>query len=513
MSKILWIDDEIEMLRPHCLALTNKGHEISTANNAFDALDMIADDHFDLIFLDENMPGRSGLDALPDIKAKAPDTPVVMVTKSEEEQIMDAAIGSKIADYLVKPINSATLQACIKKLINKGQLIEQTTQQRYQQDYQRIQSLIGQCRTFADWAEVYHTLVRWELELEGTGMSDLLLMQKEEANNAFCSFIKKNYIDWITTPTATDTPLLSNRIMKERVMPAINKDEKVVLIVIDNCRLDQWEEIRKMLSPDFNIDTELYCAILPTATQFARNAIFSGLMPAEIKKLYPQYWCDTDEESSQNAHEKELIGSFLERYRFKDVKYAYYKVNDNESGERIVSIFNNYKQNNLNAFVYNFMDMLSHARTDNKIVNQLSQTSAAYRSITKSWFENSPLYKMIKLLGQLNIKIILTTDHGNIRVSKPHRIKGERNLNSNLRYKNGRNLAEYKPASTFEVEPEQAKLPRLQLSGKYVIAMGEDFFVYPNDQNEFTKRFTSTFQHGGISMEEMIVPLATLTAK
>ncbi len=515
MSKVLWIDDEIEILRPHCLTLNNKGHEVTTANNAFDALDELREKHFDIIFLDENMPGRSGLDVLPDIKALAPDTPVVMVTKSEEENVMDAAIGSKIADYIVKPINSAQLLACIKKLIDKRALVEKTALDKYGAEYGRIQMQMSECRTFDDWAALYNALVHWELELENTDtMNEMLLMQKREANNGFCRFVKKNYAEWIANPKSAGTPLMSNRIMADRVLPVLDKGEKVVLIVIDNCRVDQWELIRSMLAPDFNVKSELYCAILPTATQFARNAIFSGLMPSEIKAQFPEFWVDDDEdESSQNKFEKELIGTFFERYRKRDIQYAYYKVNDNASGERIVAKFNNYKQNNLNAFVYNFMDMLSHARTDNRIVGELSQDAAAYRSLTKSWFEHSPLYTMIKLLGELHYKIMITTDHGNIRVSKAQRIKGEKDLNSNLRYKNGRNLADYKASDVFELEPDKGKLPRTSVSAKYVFATNEDFFVYPNDFNTYVEKYNDTFQHGGISMEEMIVPFAVLEAK
>ncbi|MBP5418600.1 MAG: bifunctional response regulator/alkaline phosphatase family protein [Bacteroidales bacterium] len=514
MSKILWIDDEIEMLRPHCMSLNNRGHEVSTANNAFDALDDLRTHHYDLIFLDENMPGRSGLDVLPDIKVLAPDTPVVMVTKSEEERVMEEAIGSKIAYYLVKPINSAQLLACIKQLIDKRSLVEKTALEKYQTEYRSIQMQMDACRTFADWASLYNMLIHWELELENTDtMSELLLMQKRDANNGFCRFVKKNYSEWIANPKAADVPLMSNRLMVERVLPTLEKGEKVVLIVIDNCRVDQWELIRQMLAPDFNIKSELYCAILPTATQYARNSIFSGLMPADIKKNYPEYWTDEDDESSQNRFEKELIGTFFERYRKTNFQYAYYKVNDSESGDRIVNKFNNYKQNNLNAFVYNFMDMLSHARTENKIVSQLSENAAAYRSITKSWFEHSPLYNMIKLLGDLRYKIMITTDHGNIRVSNAQRIKGERDLNSNLRFKNGRNLAEYKASDVFELDPDKGKLPRISVSAKYVFATNEDFFVYPNDFNTYVDKYNNTFQHGGISMEEMIVPFAILEAK
>lgn len=511
--RILWIDDEIEMLKAHIISLENKNYEVKCCTNGYDALEILnKGERFDLIFLDENMPGMTGLDALPKIKQICPDTPIVMVTKSEEECIMDQAIGSKIADYLIKPVNPSQLLICLKKNIEGKRLVKETAQSKYQREFSQLSMQIQDCQTFDDWANIYSKLVFWELELQSQKtLDDIQLLQKHDANNSFAKFIRKNYLNWIANPS--EAPLMSDKVMARRILPLLDKGEKIALIVIDNCRLDQWETIRTMLADDFNISTELYCSILPTATQFARNAIFSGLMPSQIKEMYPDYWCDDDDESSQNRFENQLIGTFFERYRRHDISYGYYKVNDSESGNRLVSIYSRYKKNNLNAFVYNFVDMLSHARTDIKMVKELSEDAAAYRSITKSWFEHSPLYELIEILKEQRIKIIITTDHGSIRVNNPVKIIGDRKVNTNLRYKTGKSLS-YNDKNLFVIStPEAAMLPRNNLTSTYVFTQNDDFFAYPNNFNHFVAQYTDTFQHGGISMEEMIIPLATLIPK
>lgn len=511
-ARILWIDDEIDLLKAHCIYLQNRGYEISTETNAVDALTTLKGETFDIIFLDENMPGMSGLDAIYSIKEICPDTPVVMVTKSEEENIMEQAIGSKIADYLIKPVNPSQLLLCVKKNTTGHRLISETTQTQYRSQFQSIAMQTMECRTFDDWAALYQKLVYWELELQSVKtLDDVQMMQKSEANLGFAKFVKRNYLDWIKNPD--NAPLMSHKLMSRRVMPLIDAGEKVALIVIDNCRLDQWEVIRQMLTPDFSINTELYCSILPTATQFARNAIFSGLMPLQIKEMYPDYWVDSDDESSQNKYENQLLGTFFERYRKKDVSYGYYKVNDAESGNRFVNIFNRYQRNNLNAIVFNFVDMLSHARTDSKMLKELSGDMAAYRSLTRSWFEHSPLYDLIYMLRDHGIKIMITTDHGTIKVSRPIKLQGDKEVNSNLRFKTGKQLL-HNDKDIYVIEkPSEAMLPQSNITSTYAFVSGEDYFVYPNNFNKYADMYDGTFQHGGISMEEMIIPLATLVGK
>ncbi len=510
--KILWVDDEIDLLKAHCIYLQSHGYEVSTETNANDALDTLRANSFDIVFLDENMPGMSGLDALHSIKEVAPDTPVVMVTKSEEESIMEQAIGQKIADYIIKPVNPSQLLLCVKKNTERQRLIAETMQAKYRDQFQQIAMQTMECRTFDDWAALYQKLVFWELELSKVKtLYDVQLMQKAEANKGFARFVKNNYEDWISNPDSA--PLMSHKVMSKRILPMLDAGEKVALIVIDNCRLDQWELFREILAPDFNISTELYCSILPTSTQYARNAIFSGLMPLQITQLYSDLWVESDDESSQNKYEKELLGTFFERFRRKNVQHAYYKVNDTESANRFLSIFNRYKQNDLNALVFNFVDMLSHARTDVKMVKELSTDMAAFRSITRSWFEHSPLVELLHRMRDLGIKIVITTDHGSIRVSHPVKIIGDREVNTNLRFKTGKQLS-CNDKNIFEVrKPEDIMLPKSKLTSSYVFATGEDFFVYPNNFNQYAEMYNDTFQHGGISMEEMIVPLATLVGK
>jgi hypothetical protein len=369
-----------------------------------------------------------------------------------------------------------------------------------------------ECRTFDDWCQLYQKLVYWELDLQNVNtMDDIHMTLKQEANSAFAKFIKKNYCNWITDPD--NAPLMSNKIMSKRILPMLENGENVVLIVIDNCRLDQWETMQTLLSQDFKINTELYCSILPTATLYARNAIFSGLMPLLIKQLYPDYWVESEDESSQNKYENQLLGTFFERYRKRNISYGYYKVNDNDAGVRLLNIFHRYKQNNLNAFVYNFVDMLSHARTETKMIKELSMDEAAYRSLTESWFKHSPLYKLIMILKQQNVKIAITTDHGAIRVSNPLEIAGDKDINTNLRFKTAKNIT-YNPKQVFEIKnPEEILLPKSNLSSSYIFATNNDFFIYRNNHSYYSNMFKDTFQHGGISMEEMIVPLAILEAK
>lgn len=513
---LLWVDDEIELLKAHIIFLEKKGYEVITVSNGTDAIDQCRQHTFDLVLLDEMMPGLTGLETLQKIKDISPATPIVMVTKSEEENIMDQAIGSKIADYLIKPVNPNQILLTLKKNIHRKEIVTEVTQTGYQQSFMNISMQISDCRSLADWMKVYRTLVHWELELSSTdsSMTEILGTQKEEANIGFTKFIKKNYIDWMDAmkQQSPDRPTMSPDIFKKKIFPLLDKGEKVFLIVIDNFRYDQWRMLSQEIGDQFDIDEDMYISILPTATQYARNAIFSGLMPNKIAQMFPNLWVDEDEEEGKNLNEGPLIQTQLDRYRRHNT-FSYAKINDPTASDRFLEKFNTLKNNDLNVVVMNFIDMLSHARTESKMVRELANNESAYRSITLSWFRHSVISDLFKLLAQSDYKVLITTDHGSIRVSKPVKIIGDRNTNTNLRYKLGKNLS-YNDRDTFVIhDPQKAHLPAPNLSTSYVFAAGDLFFAYPNNYNYYVSYYKDTFQHGGISMEEMLIPLVTLTPR
>lgn len=510
--RILWVDDEIELLKPHILFLEEKGYEIITANSGQDALDYCKDENFDLIFLDENMPGLTGLQTLVKIKEIHPATPVIMITKSEDEGIMTEAIGKKIADYLIKPVNPNQILLSIKKNLHKDDIVTEATMEGYREQFSKISAQINDSFTFDDWVETYKKLVFWEIELTSTQnpLLELVISQKQDANHAFVKFIKKNYTTWIQN--TNDRPLISPDLFKKKVFPKLDNDEKLFLILIDNFRLDQWWAIKDMLASDFSFEEEMYLSILPTATQYARNAIFSGLMPLQISEMYPELWIEETEDEGKNINEEALLQAQLDRFR-KQYSFSYDKIHTSAYGNKYIQNLNTLSKNQLNVIVVNFVDMLSHARTDSRMIRELAANEAAYRSLTRSWFRHSSINNLFKSLAKLGYKIILTTDHGTIRVKNPIRVIGDKNTNTNLRYKVGKNL-DYDYKKVYESRnPSQMGLPSPNLSSKYIFAQNEDFFAYPNNYNHYASYYTDTFQHGGVSIEEMIVPLITLNPK
>ena len=509
---LLWVDDEIEQLRAHLLFLEKKGYEVVTVSNGTDAIEECRSRSFDLVLLDEQMPGISGLETLQRIKELQPALPVVMVTKSEEENIMEQAIGQKIADYLIKPVNPNQILLTLKKNIHRREIETEVTQSQYQQRFAQIAMQIQDCRTWQDWKELYRRLVHWELQLSSTdsSMTEMLQMQKEEANLGFAKFVKKNYLSSLTP--RDEAPTFSHQLFKKKVFPLLNEGRKVMLVVMDNFRYDQWRMLSHEIGDLFEMDEDLYFSILPTATQYARNAIFSGLMPDQIARMFPDLWVDEDEEEGKNLNEEPLIRTQIERYRRHDT-FSYHKVNTSQDAEKLLGQMKQMEKNDLNVVVFNFIDMLSHARTESRMVRELANNESAYRSITLSWLRHSVISDFFRQLAQTDYTVLVTTDHGSIRCTKPVKIVGDRNTNTTLRYKLGKNLA-YSDKDLFVIkDPQKAFLPAPNLSTSYVFATGDSFFAYPNNYNYYVSYYRDTFQHGGISMEEMIIPLVTLKGK
>lgn len=511
--KILWTDDEIDLLRPYVIFLEEKGYEVFTANNGQDAIDLCREHNFDIIFLDENMPGLSGLQTLAHIKVINSGIPVVMITKNEEENIMDMAIGSKIADYLIKPVNPSQILMTLKKHVHKKDIISEQTTTNYRSEFAQIGMQINDCRTYDDWTELYKKLLYWELELDASEneMKDLLQMQKTEANSTFSKFIKKNYQSWYENPD--DKPMTSPDFFRKKVFPLLDSGEKVFVIVVDNFRYDQWMAIKELLNEYFIfLEEDSYYSILPTATQYARNAIFSGLMPLQIQQMYPKLWVDEDSDDGKNLNEEALLQTQIDRFR-KKYTFSYHKINDSFSGEKLIERMPTLMNNQLNVCVLNFIDMLSHAKTDSKMMRELVQDESAYRSLTLSWFKHSSTLELFKTLAANKVKVVLTTDHGTIKVDNPVKVVGDKATNVNLRYKVGKNLG-YNKKEVFEItQPAKVGLPNPNVSSVYIFTSNEDFFAYPNNYNYYVSYYKNTFQHGGISLEEMIIPSVTMISK
>ncbi|MBN1157747.1 MAG: PglZ domain-containing protein [Bacteroidales bacterium] len=513
--RILWTDDEIDLLTPHIIFLKERGYDVTVTTNGVDTLELLRTSYFDLIFLDEHMPGLSGIETLNKIRQINGIIPVVMVTKSEDEKVMDMAIGSKIADYLIKPVKPNQVLLSIKKSLESRELISRETTSAYQVEFRELGDGINSAKTYREWEDVYKKLVFWELELErlkDPGMYEVFRMQKTEAGQGFSRFIRSNYLSWFSGDHS-GSPLISPDVFREHIIPLVSGGNKVFVIVIDNLRLDQWRMLYPVISEYYMATNDgLYCSILPTATQYARNSLFAGLMPGEIGRLYPGLWVGDEDEGGKNLHEEELLKLQLKRLGM-DMRVHYEKVVHARSGKKLTENFANLLNYDLVVIVYNFIDLLSHANTDLEMIRELAENDSAYRSLILSWFRHSRLLDFIKLLAEKDITLVFTTDHGSVRVSNPVKVVGDRKTSVNLRYKTGRNL-NYNKKEVFEVrDPQLAYLPKPDVSYGYIFALSEDFFAYPNNYNYYVNYYRNTFQHGGVSMEEMMVPLAVMKPK
>ncbi len=509
--KILWVDDEIDLLKPHILFLESKNYEVHTSQSGTEALEEIENTNFDIVFLDENMPGLTGLETLAEIKEKQASLPVVMITKSEEEFIMEEAIGSKIADYLIKPVNPNQILLSIKKNLDHSRLVSEKTTSSYQQEFRKIAMEMASINSFEGWAELYQKLIYWELELEhieDSGMFEILESQKTEANSQFCKFIDKNYKEWFKKDA--DAPVMSHTLFRERVLPQIGKDQPTLLVVIDNMRYDQWKAFEPVVNNYYKKELEVpFYSILPTATQYARNAIFSGLMPSEMEKLHPDLWKNDTDEGGKNLHEAEFLQHQLKRLGV-SIKHEYHKISSLKSGKKLVENFRSQKDNDLTVVVYNFVDMLSHSKTEMEVIKELASTNKSYRSLTHSWFRNSPLLEIIQQAQNLGFKLIITTDHGTINVKNPSKVIGDKETSLNLRYKTGKSLTYEAKDVLAAPNPKELHLPTINMSSSFIFAKGDLFFAYPNNYNHYVSYFRNTFQHGGVSLEEMIIPFTVL---
>ena len=516
VAKIIWVDDEIESLQSQKLFLENKGYEVQTFTNGFDAIDYVKENPVDVVLIDESMPGITGLETLAKIKEINQSLPVVLITKNETENLMDDAIGSQISDYLIKPVNPNQVWLSLKKIIDNRRLVAEKTTTAYQQQFRHLFTALNSNPDYNEWMDIYKKLVYWELEMEKSDspeMQEILQNQKSEANTEFFKFISRNYGKWVG-PKSTDGPVMSHSLMQFKVLPHLEKGTPLFFVLIDNLRFDQWKAIQPIFSESFRIlEEDSFYSILPTATQYCRNAIFAGLMPVDIEKQFPVLWKNDEEEGGKNLHEEELFRAQLKRLGKNDIKVSYTKVVNNQAGLDLMNNIHNLLNNDLNVIVYNFVDMLSHARTEMEVLKELAGDEMSYRSITTSWFEHSPLHQALKKIADKNIKIVLATDHGSVRVKTPCKVVGDKQTTTNLRYKHGRNL-NYEPKEVLAFrDPREAGLPSPTINSSFIFAKEDSFLCYPNNYNHYVNYYRNTFQHGGVSLEEMIIPVIKMQSK
>ncbi|MEX0680152.1 MAG: response regulator [Balneolales bacterium] len=508
---ILWVDDEIDQLKPHMIFLEKKGYEVTPVTNGEDAVALVGERKFDIIFLDEQMPGMDGIATLNKLKTRQPGIPVIMITKSEEEEIMEDAIGARISDYLIKPVNPNQILLTVKRILDRRRIRDEKSAQSYLQSFNEITMMINDQPEWRDWIKIYRLLTNWNLELKDSeeGLQQVLQDQFQTANAEFGKFIENEYYDWLRA-SRDERPMLSPDIVNEAVIPVIKQGKSTFLFLIDCMRYDQWLVFEQMLAPYYQIETDFYYSILPTATPYSRNAIFAGLYPSQIEQHYPNLWMQSDEnELSLNQYEEELLEDQFKRKKT-GIKPKYEKILQTIEGRRISDKILNYVQLPFSAFVFNFVDTLVHSRSDSRVLKEIAPDVPAFRELTRTWFAHSSLFQMLQKLSKQDVHIIITTDHGSIRAMRDTKVLGDRDTSTGLRYKYGRHLRGDESAAIYIDNPADYFLPRSNMNSNYIIAKEDYYFVYPTNYNKFQNKYRDSFQHGGASMEEMILPLANL---
>jgi CheY-like chemotaxis protein len=515
VKSILWVDDEIDNLKSHIIFLEERGYKVTPATNGDDAIALIGKKNFDLVLLDEMMPGKDGLTTLEEIKEKNPHLPVIMVTKNEEENLMDQAIGEKIDDYLTKPVNPSQVLSAVKKILGKKRIREEHLSKKYAEDFNRVRSTLAGPVSWREWIEIHRLLSEWDLEMEDfkeIGLSETHFTQRRECDLEFGRFVERNYVDWVEKK---DSPSLSVDVVPKYLYPLLLEKKPVFFIVVDCMRLDQYLYIEPILNQYFNLQREYYYSILPTATPYSRNALFSGLFPSEVARLYPELWkAGTEDESSRNRYERQLLDAQLQRLKltFK-TEPKYVKVLDIAEGDNLARKIYSYRNGSLLSVVYNFLDILAHGRSESEILKEIAPDEGAFRSLMRSWFLHSSLFEILKYLSRQDCTVLLTTDHGSVLGTRGTVAHGKKDTSTNLRYKYGDNLNCDQKDALLIKDPKGYKLPTYTMSTTYIIAKEDYYFVYPTKQSEYERQYKNSFQHGGISLEEMILPVTILRPK
>ena len=510
--KLLWVDDEIDLLRPHILFLEGKGYSVTPVSNGEDAVSMMSRDKFDVVLLDEMMPGLGGLETLKRIQDIDPSVPVIMITKSEEEELMEEAIGKRIAHYLIKPVNPTQILTACKQVLESRRLVEDQLTREYVVEFRRTQNLRAAGLDWEGWINLHGALSAWDVRLDecdDSALKESHADQKKEADVEFGQFIETNYVKWLS---GGNGPVLSPHVFKKFVIPHLLEGRRVYFIVIDCMRLDQWLKVEPLLEPYFTVSREHYYSILPTATPYSRNAIFSGLFPIEMAESFPQFWQESvTEEISKNRFERNLMEAQLQRAGLRlNPGARYVKVYNPEEANAVRRQVSTYLSTPFSAFVFNFLDILAHGRSESEILQELAPNESAFRSLMRAWFSHSVLFEILRTMAQQNAIVVLTSDHGSILGKRAALVYGDREASTNLRYKFGNNLVCDERQAVRVRDPRRFMLPRNGINKNYIFAKEDFYFVYPTKFHEYERQYKGSFQHGGISLEEMILPCITL---